>query len=1025
MWLMSCRLSVFLLLLGALIPLTGLPDVKEGQRSPLAIIYQLKQPGQVSAAVYDSTGRQVRTLLTGQKQEAGRHTLQWDGLDRSGHPMPSGSYEWRVLRTPGFTREFMVNVGTNSTWSPWDWWPGNHAGPTTVMIDREESLYVGSISSEGPPDMLKLSLDGRRKFWDAGAGGQRDGLMQIARIDDALYLLDYDARLWIRRADTGREFYGHPQRRKFADKHLPFADLLHAGDSRPTQPKSGNRKIPPMCLAAGRDYLVVTYRDHDEVRFLWPSVDRIAKTRQVHVSAPQGVTVAPDGRVFVVSERTIVQVDPESGLVKELVRDLQQQYPTRVAFDPAFKDLLVAQRGPEVNHVRRYSAADGHLVAVYGRLAGRTYGLFNPLDWDTIQDIAADGRGGFVTVEDFPRRVAHFQGRERHQLVRQWFGGMEWEALCTLDPADPTIVYVFPDHKHCGRGKIDYGNRNWTLTHLYDLPENFSWHLGRDFHRAMFPAFGEQSFWTARHVGENTFLVNNGVGYGAEGISVIRVDEQDQKLVPVARLGVLHPSVDKAKPPGWWLAAMSRAGFDRRRSGVSNFCYSWSDSNHNGKIDLGEVVLAHQNFGYTASQFYVDQHWNVYRVGQPVKGALPSLALMIPNRGRDPQYPVWNWDDARPLRGRLLSDDLGGLRPESRGIFRDSQGSVFEVFNGLSDQNASDNPPTNWPNNRSGASRFVKWNGSGAREWAVGVHVDDEHLPPGGFADVRAVLGEVRGCLVMLDARSPATVWTRDGLYAGSFLDRRANDGLPDAIYEKPPTMRLIRNDHGWGQVLETPAGDVIWGALSFQSTPFFRIRGWDGWERHGGTLVLDEPMPAARWQGTGLRGEYFSNIDLRGEPVLTRTDPNLWFGPLSGDHRQFKARNPWFIMRESQPLDPGSCSARWTGFVEAPLTDEYYFIAYTYGRADQNKKSGSKVRLWIDGKQAIDEWSQVGLKKAESSIRTRGCQSVPIALRAGQRVPIRLDYAASGGNEAHLHLYWRSGALDQRHVPQSLLYPD
>ena len=55
---------------------------------------------------------------------------------------------------------------------------------------------------------------------------------------------------------------------------------------------------------------------------------------------------------------------------------------------------------------------------------------------------------------------------------------------------------------------------------------------------------------------------------------------------------------------------------------------------------------------------------------------------------------------------------------------------------------------------------------------------------PASFADIRGILGEARDCLVVLDACTPATVWTRDGLYAGSFLDARAQDGLPDAAYQ-------------------------------------------------------------------------------------------------------------------------------------------------------------------------------------------------------------------------------------------------
>jgi flagellar hook assembly protein FlgD len=54
--------------------------------------YTLKEPGFVSAAVYDSQGAMVRPLLYAEKQEAGNHRLVWDGLDSYGQPQPIGKY---------------------------------------------------------------------------------------------------------------------------------------------------------------------------------------------------------------------------------------------------------------------------------------------------------------------------------------------------------------------------------------------------------------------------------------------------------------------------------------------------------------------------------------------------------------------------------------------------------------------------------------------------------------------------------------------------------------------------------------------------------------------------------------------------------------------------------------------------------------------------------------------------------------------------------------------------------------------
>ena len=80
---------------------------------------------------------------------------------------------------------------------------------------------------------------------------------------------------------------------------------------------------------------------------------------------------------------------------------------------------------------------------------------------------------------------------------------------------------------------------------------------------------------------------------------------------------------------------------------------------------------------------------------------------------------------------------------------------------------------------------------------------------------------------------------------------------------------------------------EVLWGVLRDNNTAFYRIGGWDGWERQHGKLTLKAAPPAARRQGDGLKAAYFANTDLSGMPVLERIDPTIWFGPMRGDHRE------------------------------------------------------------------------------------------------------------------------------------------
>jgi hypothetical protein len=61
------------------------------------IRFSLAQAGGVTLEVFDVTGRRIRTLIDG-PQEAGEHTVVWDGADDGGRRLGSGLY-WLQLRT--------------------------------------------------------------------------------------------------------------------------------------------------------------------------------------------------------------------------------------------------------------------------------------------------------------------------------------------------------------------------------------------------------------------------------------------------------------------------------------------------------------------------------------------------------------------------------------------------------------------------------------------------------------------------------------------------------------------------------------------------------------------------------------------------------------------------------------------------------------------------------------------------------------------------------------------------------------
>lgn len=76
-------------------------EFKLGQNNPnpfnpaTTISYQIPQNAFVSLKVYDMTGREVATLVN-TMQQAGQHTVYWDGKDRHGMAAASGIYLYRI-----------------------------------------------------------------------------------------------------------------------------------------------------------------------------------------------------------------------------------------------------------------------------------------------------------------------------------------------------------------------------------------------------------------------------------------------------------------------------------------------------------------------------------------------------------------------------------------------------------------------------------------------------------------------------------------------------------------------------------------------------------------------------------------------------------------------------------------------------------------------------------------------------------------------------------------------------------------
>ncbi len=121
-----------------------------------------------------------------------------------------------------------------------------------------------------------------------------------------------------------------------------------------------------------------------------------------------------------------------------------------------------------------------------------------------------------------------------------------------------------------------------------------------------------------------------------------------------------------------------------------------------------------------------------------------------------------------------------------------------------------------------------------------------------------------------------------------------------------------------------------------------------------------------------GLRGEYFTNANLEGQPVLTRVDSQVNFD--------------WGPGSPGPDIPPDYFSVRWTGRL-TPAHSGSYTLGIT---------SDDGCRLWLDGKLLFDYWvNQAGITR-----------SAEVELEAGRAYEIRAEYFEQTGN-AMVRLGW------------------
>jgi len=140
-------------------------------------------------------------------------------------------------------------------------------------------------------------------------------------------------------------------------------------------------------------------------------------------------------------------------------------------------------------------------------------------------------------------------------------------------------------------------------------------------------------------------------------------------------------------------------------------------------------------------------------------------------------------------------------------------------------------------------------------------------------------------------------------------------------------------------------------------------------------------------FNGGGVKAEYFPNMTLSGEPILTQIEDQInyfWNGTIVDGLSD-------------------AVSARWTADLEIAIADAWTFIT----------TSDDGVRLWLDGELVIDNWTDHGPMDDYSG---------PRELAPGF-YSLRLEwYDLQAGST--IQLWWQTPGVDRRILPAGPLQP-
>jgi hypothetical protein len=408
----------------------------------IPVAFQLKKASKVSLAICNADGKLIRTCLGAQPYASGAQTYLWDGLDDYDSPVSAGTYTAKLLTHPGLVQKYVCDIGVSGT-PPYQTedgtggWAGDYNMPQTLAIE-DDTVILGTASAEAMMGSIRTDLDGRKLYGTTACG------VAVALHKGFGYFLSRGgARITKINLENGllAPFSsGRPDATVTAQR---------PGESGQAW---GSRSWQLFGLAVVGEQLVVSSLTDNKLHLL--DLASGEASGEVAVGRPFGLTVAPDGTLFVVSSNAVGRYDLKTQQFTPIRGDLDE--PRHLACDTR-GNVCVSLQGKTMQVWKL--APDGEVLLKYGTPGGRPLlGKFDANGMLNPYSISVDRKGRLWVAEADNQPKRYSVWNRDGSLRKEFFGSVDYSSRAIVDPLRPEHIYM-----QSVRYLVDYDRGTWKV----------------------------------------------------------------------------------------------------------------------------------------------------------------------------------------------------------------------------------------------------------------------------------------------------------------------------------------------------------------------------------------------------------------------------------------------------------------------------------------------------------------------------------------------------------------------------------